>query len=89
MMNGQRFAVAALARLALAAGLPLAAGGQQGGREVREYPVPAGSRPHDVAPRATAASGTRRRARASWVGSTRRPAAYDTYGSERAPRRTA
>jgi virginiamycin B lyase len=50
MVNAQRFTVAALATLALATGIPLAAGGQQGGREVREYPVPAGSWPHDVAP---------------------------------------
>jgi virginiamycin B lyase len=28
----------------------LTAGGRQGGLEVREYPVPAGSQPHDVAP---------------------------------------
>lgn len=49
-MNAQRFALARLATLALAAGLPVAAGGQQGGREVPEYPVPAGSRPHAVAP---------------------------------------
>jgi virginiamycin B lyase len=88
-VNAQRFTVAALATLALAAGLPLAAGGQQGGREVREYPVPAGSRPHDVAPARDGGVWYTAQGRASWVGSTRRPAAYDTYGSEWAPRRTA
>jgi virginiamycin B lyase len=47
-----RFSAAALAAFTLAGALPLAAGGtgQQGGFRVREYPVPAGSRPHDVAP---------------------------------------
>ena len=51
-MNRVRLSVAALAAFALAGALPLAAGGteQQGGFRVREYPVPAGSRPHDVAP---------------------------------------
>jgi virginiamycin B lyase len=46
----RRLLLAALATLVVAAGLPLAAGGQRGGFEVREYRVPAGSRPHDVAP---------------------------------------
>ncbi len=47
-----RLPAAALVAFALAGALPLAAGGtgQQGGFRVREYPVPAGSRPHDVAP---------------------------------------
>jgi virginiamycin B lyase len=49
-MRPVRLFVAALAALVLAAALPLAAGGQQGGFDVREYGVPAGSRPHDVAP---------------------------------------
>jgi virginiamycin B lyase len=39
-----------LAALALAAPGSVPAGGAQGGYEVREYPVPAGSHPHDVAP---------------------------------------
>jgi len=39
-----------LAALALAAPLPLLAGDVQGGFEVREYAVPAGTHPHDVAP---------------------------------------
>jgi virginiamycin B lyase len=41
--------LAALALLALALVAPLAAGERQS-FEVREYPVPAGSHPHDVAP---------------------------------------
>jgi virginiamycin B lyase len=45
-----RLSGVALAVFVLAAAGPLAAGGQQRGFEVREYPVPAGSRPHDVAP---------------------------------------
>ena len=51
-MNTVRLWIVALAAFALAGALPLAAGGtgQQGGFRVREYPVPAGSRPHDVAP---------------------------------------
>jgi virginiamycin B lyase len=39
-----------VAALALAAPGSLPAGGAQGGYEVREYVVPAGSHPHDVAP---------------------------------------
>ncbi|HEY4620848.1 MAG TPA: hypothetical protein VIG93_04045 [Gaiellaceae bacterium] len=39
-----------LAALALAAPRPVPAGDGQGGYEVREYAVPAGSHPHDVAP---------------------------------------
>jgi virginiamycin B lyase len=42
--------VVALAAVAVAAVLPLAAGGQAGALDVREYPVPPGSHPHDVAP---------------------------------------
>jgi virginiamycin B lyase len=49
-MRAVRLIVAALTALTLSAALPLAADGQSGGYEVREYPVPAGSRPHDVAP---------------------------------------
>lgn len=47
-----RLSAAALAAFALAGAVPLAADGtgQQGGFRIREYPVPAGSRPHDVAP---------------------------------------
>ncbi|MFL5972181.1 MAG: lyase [Gaiellaceae bacterium] len=47
-----RLSAAALAAFALAGAVPLAADGtgQHGGFRVREYPVPAGSRPHDVAP---------------------------------------
>jgi virginiamycin B lyase len=47
-----RLLAAALAAVASAGAVPLAADGtgQQGGFRVREYPVPAGSRPHDVAP---------------------------------------
>ena len=44
------------------------------GVTLREYAVPAGSHPHDVAPAATAASGTPRRPPASSAGSTRGPA---------------
>ena len=42
--------VLAPAALALAAAFPLAAGGTPRALEVREYRVPAGSHPHDVAP---------------------------------------
>jgi virginiamycin B lyase len=49
-MRPLRLFVAALTALVLASVLPLAAGGQQGGFDVREYVVPPGSRPHDVAP---------------------------------------
>ncbi|HEU6444312.1 MAG TPA: hypothetical protein VFL61_04570, partial [Gaiellaceae bacterium] len=51
-MSLRRLPAGALAVLTLAAALPLAAvaTGQQGGFVVREYPVPAGSHPHDVAP---------------------------------------
>jgi virginiamycin B lyase len=49
-MRVVRSAVVALAGLALAAALPLGAGGRGSGFEVREYAVPAGSHPHDVAP---------------------------------------
>jgi virginiamycin B lyase len=45
-----RLPLVALTALALAATLSVGAGGQQGGLVVREYPVPPGSRPHDVAP---------------------------------------
>jgi virginiamycin B lyase len=45
-----RLPLVALTALALAATLSVEAGGQQGGLVVREYPVPPGSRPHDVAP---------------------------------------
>jgi virginiamycin B lyase len=45
-----RLFVAALTALVLASVLPLVAGGQQGGFDVREYGVPAGTRLHDVAP---------------------------------------
>ncbi len=45
-----QLAALALVTLALAAPLPLAAGDRQGGFDVREYSVPAGSHPHDVAP---------------------------------------
>lgn len=43
-------ALVVLAALGLAAPGSLPAGGVQGGYEVREYEVPAGSHPHDVAP---------------------------------------
>jgi virginiamycin B lyase len=42
--------MARAAALVLAAVCSLAAGGQRAALEVREYPVPAGSHPHDVAP---------------------------------------
>jgi virginiamycin B lyase len=42
--------LAALVALGLAGASPLAAADTQGGFEVREYSVPAGSHPHDVAP---------------------------------------
>jgi virginiamycin B lyase len=45
-----RLVIAGLVAFALATALPLAAGAEQARFEVREYPVPAGSRPHDVAP---------------------------------------
>ncbi|HET6642969.1 MAG TPA: hypothetical protein VFG93_06810, partial [Gaiellaceae bacterium] len=41
---------AGLAALALVIAFAPAASGRQGALEVREYPVPAGSHPHDVAP---------------------------------------
>jgi virginiamycin B lyase len=44
------FLLAVLAWVALTAALPLGAAVRQGGFEVREYRVPAGSHPHDVAP---------------------------------------
>jgi virginiamycin B lyase len=45
-----RLVAVALGAAAFASGLALAARGQEGAFVVREYPVPAGSRPHDVAP---------------------------------------
>jgi virginiamycin B lyase len=45
-----RLAFVALAALAFATALTLAASARQGAFEVREYRVPAGSHPHDVAP---------------------------------------
>jgi virginiamycin B lyase len=45
----RRFVAVAVAALA-AASLSLAAAGKQDAFQVREYPVPAGSHPHDVAP---------------------------------------
>jgi virginiamycin B lyase len=42
--------IVGLAALALVAALSPAAAGRQGALEVREYPVPAGAHPHDVAP---------------------------------------
>jgi virginiamycin B lyase len=45
-----RLALAVLTALVLATGLSGEAAGQRGRYVVREYPVPAGSRPHDVAP---------------------------------------
>jgi virginiamycin B lyase len=45
-----RLPLAAVIALALVATLSVEASGQRGGLVVREYPVPAGSRPHDVAP---------------------------------------
>jgi virginiamycin B lyase len=45
-----RLSVVALAAAAFVSGLALASRGQEGDFVVREYPVPAGSRPHDVAP---------------------------------------
>jgi virginiamycin B lyase len=47
-MRSVSLAAVVLAALVLVA--PLAAGERQSGFEVREYPVPAGSHPHDVAP---------------------------------------
>ena len=49
-MRAVRLVAVALGAAALASGLALAARGQEGPFEVREYPVPVGSRPHDVAP---------------------------------------
>jgi virginiamycin B lyase len=45
-----RLPVVGLAALALVAALSPAAVGRQGALDVREYPVPAGAHPHDVAP---------------------------------------
>jgi virginiamycin B lyase len=45
-----RFWRVGLAALALVAALSPAAGGRQGALAAREYPVPAGAHPHDVAP---------------------------------------
>jgi virginiamycin B lyase len=42
--------IVGLAALALVASLSPVAAGRQGALEVREYPVPAGAHPHDVAP---------------------------------------
>ena len=49
-MRALRLRVVALAGITLATAFPLAAGARQAGFVVREYPVPAGSHPHDVAP---------------------------------------
>jgi virginiamycin B lyase len=45
-----RLVIVALAALTLGTALPFAAGARQTAFEVREYRVPAGSHPHDVAP---------------------------------------
>ena len=49
-MRAIRLRLVALAALILATAFPLAAGARQAAFAVREYPVPAGSHPHDVAP---------------------------------------
>jgi virginiamycin B lyase len=46
----RRLPIVGLAALALVAALTPAATGRQAALEVREYPVPAGAHPHDVAP---------------------------------------
>ena len=49
-MRAVRLPLLGLGALVLATGLPLAAGARESRFEVREYRVPAGSHPHDVAP---------------------------------------
>jgi virginiamycin B lyase len=48
--SAKRLPIAGLAAVALVIALAPAAVARQGALEVREYPVPAGSHPHDVAP---------------------------------------
>ena len=56
---------------------------------IREYPVPPGSHPHDVAPAADGGVGTPRRVRESWATWIPRPARPATSRLARTRRRTA